>query len=101
MNIFLSTQEVFTRRDFLQKACSDKAMEKAFKLKKSRFRLDTRKRFFTVRVVRYWNRLPRGIVDAPPVAFKASLDGALIKLVWSKVSLPIAGGLELDDLSTK
>ena len=40
--------------------------------------LDTRKKFFTVKVVRHWNRLPREAVNAPSLeAFKARLDGAL------------------------
>ena len=52
-----------------------------------------------MRVVRDWHRLPREAVDAPSLAvFKARLDGALSKLVWWKVSLPVAGGLELDGL---
>jgi len=30
--------------------------------------------------------------------FKARLDGALVSLIWRAASLPVAGGLELDDL---
>ncbi|KFW82535.1 hypothetical protein N305_07779, partial [Manacus vitellinus] len=53
-----------------------------FKLKESRVRLDIRKKFFTVRVVRHWLRLPREAVDAPSLGmFKARLDGALSNLV--------------------
>ncbi|KFV47832.1 hypothetical protein N341_02197, partial [Tyto alba] len=53
-----------------------------FKLKESRFRLDIRKKFFTVRVVRHWHRFPRAAVDASSLeAFKAKLDGALSNLV--------------------
>ncbi|KFQ98269.1 hypothetical protein Y956_04237, partial [Nipponia nippon] len=53
-----------------------------FKLKESRFRLDLKKKFFTMRVVRHWNRLPREVVDAPSLeVFKARLDGALSNLV--------------------
>ena len=47
-----------------------------------RFRLGVRGKFFTVRVVRCWNRLPREAVDDPSLkVFKASLDGALGSLV--------------------
>ncbi|KFR01617.1 hypothetical protein Y956_12922, partial [Nipponia nippon] len=53
-----------------------------FKLKEGRFGLDIRKLFFTMRVVRHWNRLPREAVDAPSLeVFKARLDGALSSLV--------------------
>ncbi|KFM12610.1 hypothetical protein AS27_09646, partial [Aptenodytes forsteri] len=53
-----------------------------FKLKKGRFRLDIRKKFFTMRVLRHWNRLPRESVDGPSLeVFKARLDGALSNLV--------------------
>ncbi|GAB0192071.1 triadin [Grus japonensis] len=57
------------------------------------------KKFFSTRVVRHWNRLPREAVGAPSLeVFKARLDGALGNLVQQRVSLPMAGGLELDDL---
>ena len=53
-----------------------------FKLKEGRFRLDIMKKFFSVRVVRCWNRLPREVVAAPSLeVFKARLDGALSNLV--------------------
>jgi len=40
------------------------------------------KKFFTVRLMRHWNRLLREIVDALSVeVFKARLDGALSNLV--------------------
>ncbi|PKU42639.1 hypothetical protein llap_7056 [Limosa lapponica baueri] len=70
-----------------------------FKLEEGRFRLDTRKKFFTVRVVMHRNRLPREVVDALSLeVFKAGLDGALSNLVYWEVYLPIAGELELDEL---
>ena len=51
-------------------------------MKEERFRLDVRRKFFTKRVVRCWNGLPRGVVDAPSLeVFKARLDGALGNLV--------------------
>lgn len=46
---------------------------------KGRFKFDIGKKFFHVRVVRPWNRLPIEVVDNPKV-FKARLDG-----VWSNL----------------
>ncbi|KFQ82605.1 hypothetical protein N337_07804, partial [Phoenicopterus ruber ruber] len=51
-------------------------------LKERRFRLDIRKKFFTLRVVRHWNRLLLEVVDAPTLEVcKARLDGALSNLI--------------------
>ncbi|KGL94022.1 hypothetical protein N301_04519, partial [Charadrius vociferus] len=53
-----------------------------YKLEEGRFRLNIRKKFFTVIVVRHWNRLPREVVEAPSLeVFKARLDVALGNLV--------------------
>jgi len=80
------------------RAWSDETRRNGFKLKEGRFRLDVRKKFFPMRVVRHWPRLPREAVAAPSLAgFKARLDGALSTLVWWKMSLLMAAGLEPDD----
>ena len=44
--------------------------------------MDVREKFFTMRVVRCWSRLPREVVDGLSLeVLKARLDGALGSLV--------------------
>jgi len=62
--------------------CSDSMSGNSFQLKESRFRFDIRQQFFTMRVVRHWNTLPREAVAALSLeVFKAGLDGALSNLI--------------------
>ena len=73
-SILLSKAEegLFTR------TCRDRTRSNDFKLNEGRFRLDGMKKFFTVGVVRHWNRLPREVVTAPSLeVFQARLDGTL------------------------
>jgi len=83
----------------LTRTWSDRTRDNGFKMKEGRCKLDIRKKFFTVIVLRPWHRLPREAVAAPSLAvFEARLDVALSNLAWWKVSLPVVGGLELDNL---
>jgi len=64
------------------RACINRMRGNGVKLEEGRFRLDVRKKSFTMKVVRHWNRLASKAVDTPSLdACTARLDGALSNLV--------------------
>ncbi|RMC17085.1 hypothetical protein DUI87_05662 [Hirundo rustica rustica] len=73
--LFNSMRQKWERwEEAIYRAWSDTTRANGFKLKKSRFTLDMRKKFFPEGVVRPWHRLPREAVTATLEVSKKEMD---------------------------
>lgn len=83
-------------RDYLQEHIVTGQERTAPKLKKSRYRLDIKKKYSLLWGWWGWKRFPREVADTPSLEVsKVRLDRALSNLIWWDVSLPMADEIHL------
>ena len=63
--------------------CTDRTRSSGLKLKHAKFHSSMWKNFFSVRVTKLWNRLPREVVESPSMEIlNTCLDSYLCSLLW-------------------
>lgn len=58
---------------------SSRTRQNSFRLFQGRFSLDIRKNFFTEKVVKHWNSLPRELVESPSLEFWKTHAGVVFR----------------------